>query len=143
MVGKTLVENLNKSSILPEKLFSFKFSTTPGESELIIGGANIAAFESDTLVSVPVTEHRGLQGFWQIDLGGISRPNHTVPESVNVPAIVDTGNTVIFVPQAIADSYYAGIFGAICLIDTGKCTGASYLYITAGSLHSTSCSSMR
>ncbi|KAG8212929.1 aspartic peptidase domain-containing protein [Butyriboletus roseoflavus] len=117
MGGNTLMQNLNESSLLPQRFFGFKLSTEPGESKLTIGGADDAAFVSDTLVSVPVTK----EGYWQIYLGGISRPNHTVPGSVDVAAIVDTGTTLILVSKEIADSYYAGIPDAKCVPD-GMCT---------------------
>ena len=139
MWGKTLMENLNESSLLPKRFFGFRLSTNHGESELTIGGADNAVFKSDTLVSVPVTG----KGFWQVDLGGISRPGSAVPVGVHVSAMIDTGTDLIHVPEAIAESYFAGIPGALCWLHTGRCTGASHLYIIAGSLRSTSCSSMR
>lgn len=120
------MENLNESSLLPQKFFSFRLSTNPGESGLTIGGVDNAAFERETLVSVPVTD----KGYWQVNLGGISRLNHTVPGSVNTPAIVDTGTTLILVSEAIADSYYAGISGFKC-VPNGICTGTSRPYIIA------------
>ncbi|KAH0833493.1 aspartic peptidase domain-containing protein [Lanmaoa asiatica] len=112
-----LMQNLNESGQLPQRFFSFKLSTTTGQSELIIGGADNAAFKNDTLVSVPVTK----QAYWQVELGRISRPSNPVPESIGAPAVIDTGTTLILVSSTIANSYYSGISGAKCGPD-GICT---------------------
>ena len=124
--GETLMENVNETCLLPQTFFSFKLSINPGVSVLTIGGADDAAFKSDTLVSVPVMDDS--EGFWKVDLERISHRwvGHAVPESVNVPAIIDTGTALIFVPLAIAASYYANISGAH-LWDNGVYTGASHL----------------
>lgn len=118
----TPAENLNKSGQLPEPIFSFRLSDIPGLSELVVGGANYTAFKNDTRVCAPVTK----KGFWQISLGGLRRSDHQVLGSINYPAIVDTGTTLIIVPTAMANDYFSGISGAQCT--TGTCTGMSRLF---------------
>ncbi|KAI9566870.1 Asp-domain-containing protein [Boletus coccyginus] len=105
-----LMQGLKESLQLPRPFFSFKFSTKAGESQLIIGDADYAAFDNNTLVSVPVT----VEGYWQVLLGGLSRLGYQVPMSVNVSAIIDTGTTLILAPKAIVESYFSGITGAKC-----------------------------
>ncbi|KAF8839262.1 acid protease [Paxillus ammoniavirescens] len=100
-----LMQALNESNQLPQKVLSFKFSTVQGQSELTIGGTNTALFKNDTLVFTPVTQ----RGYWQVNMGGVSNPHRLVPESVNKPAIVDTGTTLIMTTTDIAESYYKDI----------------------------------
>lgn len=140
-LGRPLMQNLNESDQLPQRVFGFKLSTTPGQSELTIGGVDPAAFKNNTLVCVPVTK----QGYWQVVLGGISRPNYTVPESINTPAIIDTGTTLILVSRTIANRYFSNIPGAKSIpFDTFTIyTSASSSYFNVEALHSTSCSSMQ
>ncbi|KAG6369343.1 aspartic peptidase domain-containing protein [Boletus reticuloceps] len=116
--GPTLMENLKESGQLPRFLFSFKLSDTAGQSELTIGDADYAAFKNETLVSVPVT----VKGYWQVVLGGISSPSHEIAQSVNFPAIVDTGTTLIMAPREIVDDYFSGIPGSNCMTTDGICT---------------------
>lgn len=54
--GTPLFQTLNDSSELPQSVFGFKLSTTPGDSEMVIGGTNTELYHSDTLTYVPVTE---------------------------------------------------------------------------------------
>ncbi|KAG2352732.1 aspartic peptidase domain-containing protein [Suillus spraguei] len=54
--GTPLFQTLNDSSELPQSVFGFKLSTTPGDSEMVIGGTNTYLYHSDTLTYVPVTE---------------------------------------------------------------------------------------
>lgn len=115
------MQGLKESLQLPRPFFSFKFSTKAGESQLIIGDADYAAFDNNTLVSVPVT----VEGYWQVLLGGLSRLGYQVPMSVNVSAIIDTGTTLILAPRAIVESYFSGITGAKCGPD-GVCKGALF-----------------
>lgn len=117
------MQNLNESRQLPLPYFSFKFSTKTGESELIIGDADYAAFRNDTRVSVPVTQ----EGYWQVVLGAFSRLGHQVG-STNLPTIIDTGTTLILTDEATANSYFSDIRGAKCG-PNGVCTGASLLYV--------------
>lgn len=135
--ARTLMQNLNESSQLPRRFFSFRLSTTLGQSHMIIGDADYTAFKNDTLVSVNVTK----EGYWQVLLGWISRPDHVIPETIDQPAIIDTGTTLILMPSATADRYYSGIPGVKSTED-GLYTSALRLYINSESLHSTSCSSM-
>lgn len=121
---RTLMQNLNESRQLPNRFFSFKLSTTPGQSNMIIGDADYTAFKNDTLVSVDVTE----EGYWQVSLGWISRPDHIVPGTTGLPAIIDTGTTLILMPSAVANSYYSDIPGAKSM-QGGVYTSASRLYI--------------
>lgn len=129
------VENLNKSSQLPQDILSFLLSDIPGRSELIVGDVNRSAFERHTRVSIPVTD----EGYWQVTLGGIGRSAPQVPGSEK-PAIVDTGTTLIIVPTDMADDYFSGVSGAQCI--NGICTGMSHLYVRAESPHRIPCSSM-
>ncbi|KAF8442210.1 aspartic peptidase domain-containing protein [Boletus edulis BED1] len=116
--GPTLMENLKESGQLPRFLFSFKLSDTAGQSELTVGDADYAAFKNETLVSVPVT----VKGYWQVVLGGISSPSHEIAQSVNFPAIIDTGTTLIMAPREIVDDYFSGIPGSNCMTTDGTCT---------------------
>jgi cathepsin D len=120
--ARTLMQNLNESCQLPLPYFSFKFSTKTGESELIIGDADHAAFRNDTRVSVPVTQ----EGYWQVVLGALSRLGHQVGS--NLAAIIDTGTTLILTDKATADSYFSNITDGKCG-PNGVCTGASLLYV--------------
>lgn len=120
----TLMDNLNGTGLLPRPVFSFKFSTVAGGSELIIGDVDKDAYKSDTLVSVPVTK----KGYWEVNLDKISSPNRQIRASFNTSVIIDTGTTLILGPKQIVDNYYSDIPGAKCE-PTGICTGTSRLYL--------------
>ncbi|KAG2362905.1 aspartic peptidase domain-containing protein, partial [Suillus spraguei] len=60
--GTPLFQTLNDSGELPQSVFGFKLSTTPGDSEMVIGGTNTELYHSDTLTYVPVTK----RGYWQV-----------------------------------------------------------------------------
>ncbi|KIJ62085.1 hypothetical protein HYDPIDRAFT_95023 [Hydnomerulius pinastri MD-312] len=106
--GTPLMQSLNQSNQLAERYFSFKFSTTPGQSELTIGGTNPTLYKNETLVYTPVTE----RGYWEVTMDGLLNPNGTVPESLNSSSIIDTGTTLIITTEAIATGYFQDIPGA-------------------------------
>ncbi|KAG2073783.1 acid protease [Suillus decipiens] len=106
--GTPLFQTLNDSSELPQSVFGFKLSTTPGNSEIVIGGTNTDLYHSDTLTYVPVTD----RGYWQVKVDSISRLGQVVIESQAASAIIDTGTTFVITSYSIAQSYYANISGA-------------------------------
>lgn len=106
--GSPLFQTLDESGKLPQSVIGFKLSTTPGDSEMVIGGTNTNLYHSDTLTYVPVTD----KGYWQVEIDGISRLGQEVIESQAAPAIIDTGTTFIITSYPIAQSYYANIPGA-------------------------------
>lgn len=106
--GSPLFQTLEESGKLPQSVIGFKLSTTPGDSEMVIGGTNPNLYHFDTLTYVPVTD----KGYWQVDMDGISRLGLDVIESQTAPAIIDTGTTFIITSYSIAQSYYANIPGA-------------------------------
>ncbi|KAG9316123.1 aspartic peptidase domain-containing protein [Chiua virens] len=115
--GETLLENLAK--LVPRKVLGFLLSPTAGQSHLTIGKVNNAVFKNNTLVSVPVTT----QGYWEFRMNFIRRASdYIVPGSSDEPAIADTGTTLVILPTALAQGYYAGVDGAKCDYSTGTWT---------------------
>ncbi|KAG2140536.1 acid protease [Suillus bovinus] len=106
--GSPLFQTLDESGKLPQSVIGFKLSTTPGDSEMVVGGTNTDLYHSDTLTYVPVTK----KGYWQVKLGAISRLGQEVIESQAADAIIDTGTTFVITSYSIAQSYYANISGA-------------------------------
>ncbi|KAG2143603.1 acid protease [Suillus clintonianus] len=106
--GSPLFQTLYESGQLPQGVIGFKLSTTPGASEMLIGGTNTSLYRSDTLTYIPVTQ----KGYWQVVMDGISRLGQDVIESHAAPAIIDTGTTLVITSDAIAQAYYANIPGA-------------------------------
>ncbi|KAG1766736.1 acid protease [Suillus placidus] len=106
--GSPLFQTLAESGELPQSVIGFKLSTTPGDSEMVIGGTNTNLYRSDTLTYVPVTN----KGYWQVEIDAISRLGQEVVESQAAPAIIDTGTTFVITSYSIAQSYYANISGA-------------------------------
>jgi cathepsin D len=106
--GSPLIQTLDESGKLPQSIFGFKLSTTPGHSEMNIGGINTNLYHPDTLTYVPMTN----RGYWQVEMDSISRLGQEVIESRAAPVIIDTGTTFIITSYSIAQSYYANISGA-------------------------------
>jgi cathepsin D len=106
--GSPLIQTLDESGKLPQSIFGFKLSTTPGHSEMNIGGTNTNLYRPDTLTYVPVTD----RGYWQVEMDSMSRLGQEVIESRAAPVIIDTGTTFIITSYSIAQSYYANISGA-------------------------------
>ncbi|KAG1723783.1 acid protease [Suillus paluster] len=113
--GSPLFETLSESGQLPESVMGFKLSTTSGDSELLIGGTNPSLYRSDTLTYIPVTT----QGYWEVELGSISRLGQEVDGSNDIPAIIDTGTTLVITSDSVAQSYYANISNATAHTEDG------------------------
>ncbi|KAL0581947.1 hypothetical protein V5O48_000004 [Marasmius crinis-equi] len=84
-------------------VFAFRLATSG--SELTVGGTDTSKF-TGALTSVPVTT----QGFWQINIGGLSVSGRTPVGQVG--GIVDTGTTLILGDQRNVAAFYAAIPGA-------------------------------
>ncbi|KAG1730839.1 acid protease [Suillus paluster] len=102
----SIFETISNSGVLVENVFSVKLSSTSGESELYIGGTNTDLYVKNTLTYTPVTT----QGYWQVNLGAISRDGSTVAS--NAASIIDTGTTLIIASDAAAEAYYKNIPGS-------------------------------
>ncbi|KAG1718878.1 Asp-domain-containing protein [Suillus paluster] len=107
--GSPLVETLSESGQLLQSVLGFKLSTTMRDSEIPIGGTTSNPYRSDTLMYIPVTK----RGYWQVELGSISRSGQEINGSHSVPAIIDTRITIVITSDSVAQCYYTNISGTI------------------------------
>ncbi|KAF9236682.1 acid protease [Melanogaster broomeanus] len=108
-------QTMVSSGAVKQAEFGFALSSEPGKSELTIGGTNADMYQASTLTYIPVS----LAAYWQIPLGGVTRPGLNGAPDVVVAnktsyaqAIIDTGTTLIVTSDAIAQQFYANVTGA-------------------------------
>jgi hypothetical protein len=87
------IEKLVKAGTLDKPQFSFYLGSGAG-GEISFGGVNPARF-TGAVSYVPVTQ----RGYWQVALGGVKVGTTSVVSST-VPAIVDSGTSLIAGPQS-------------------------------------------
>ncbi|KAG2357312.1 acid protease [Suillus spraguei] len=104
--AKSVFETISDSGVLPERVFSVKLSSTPGESELCIGATNLNLYVEDTLAYTAVTQ----KGYWQVNIEEVSRNGSTIAN--NSVSIIDTGTTYILASDDAAEAYYKDIPGS-------------------------------
>ncbi|OBZ65426.1 Aspartic protease [Grifola frondosa] len=97
------VSSLATQNQIEDAVFAFKLAKEG--SELSLGGYNPALFTGD-IVYTPVTK----EGYWQVSMDSISTNGTHAFE--HVPAIIDTGTTLIIADKESVDAIYAGIPGA-------------------------------
>ncbi|GAA5801972.1 aspartic peptidase domain-containing protein [Helicostylum pulchrum] len=107
-INNSIVEELYMSGSIPAPIVSFYLGhyRDGGKGEVLFGDINQNYFEGE-LRYVPVT----LKKYWQVDLSGISVNGRKVMNG-SVPAIIDTGTTLIIVPPYIAQEIHSVIPGS-------------------------------
>jgi hypothetical protein len=107
----TPVEALAKQGLIQEAITSYKIARTAdnkNDGEITFGGADPAKFDAATQVTVP---NVNTQGFWEAALDA-STVNGKDTGLQGRTAILDTGTTLMVVPQADATAIHALITGA-------------------------------
>ncbi|KAF2864306.1 aspartyl protease [Piedraia hortae CBS 480.64] len=101
---KTFFDNVKDS--IPQRLFTATLKhNSPGSYDF--GFLNRSKFRGE-IVYVPVDASRGL---WTFDAGSFSVGNGRLQGRIG-KAVADTGTTLLFVPQGIANAYYNQAPGA-------------------------------
>lgn len=106
-IQRSIVEDLHLSGEIQKPIVSFHLGKTKhgGKGEILFGNVNNSHFEGE-LKYVPVTEKK----YWQVDLNGIEvKNNKDVMKGKSMPAIVDTGTTLIILPSAMSKAIHASI----------------------------------
>lgn len=108
----TPVESLAKAGLIKEAITSFKLSRLADEKndgEVTLGGLDSSKFDPTTLVTIPnVNTH----GFWEGAIDAVS-VNGTDLGLKGRTAILDTGTTLLIVPQGDAKAIHQAIPGAV------------------------------
>ncbi|KIJ62515.1 hypothetical protein HYDPIDRAFT_30470 [Hydnomerulius pinastri MD-312] len=97
-----LFTSLVQQKAVPEPIFSFKLAESG--SELMIGGADTTLYKG-SISYAPVTN----QGYWQIDIGGLSVEGSQIVGSV--PGFVDSGTTLLTGDSKNIGNLYAKLGG--------------------------------
>lgn len=133
---KTLTpsESLAKAGLIKEAIVSYKISRLSDEKndgEITFGGLDTSKFDSNTLVTL---NNVSPVGFWEAAMDSVSMNGKDLGFKGRT-AILDTGTTLLVVPQGDADTIHKNIPGAK---DTGNgtftvpCTTNSSLALTFG-----------
>ena len=104
------IEKLVNDGTLDEPMFSFYLGSSPAGGEITFGGVNRAHFSGE-IDYVPVTR----RGYWQLALDGVN-VNTTSVVSTTVPAIVDSGTSLIAGPSTQI-AMLAEAVGATMILD--------------------------
>ncbi|KAI7887782.1 aspartic peptidase domain-containing protein [Mucor mucedo] len=107
-INNSIVEDLHWSGTIPAPIVSFHLGhyRDGGKGEILFGDMNADHFEGE-LKYVPVT----IKKYWQVDLTNVMVDGNPILNKT-LPAIVDTGTTLIIVPAYIAKEIHAKIPGA-------------------------------
>jgi len=107
----TPVESLAQAGLIKEAIVSYKLSRLAdqkNDGEVTLGGLDTSKFDQNTLVTI---NNINKEGFWEAGIDAVSI-NGTDLGLANRTAILDTGTTLLVVPQADADAIHQAIPGA-------------------------------
>ena len=130
----TAVESLAKAGLIQEAITSFKLSRLAdhnNDGEVTFGGLDTSKFDQNTLVTI---NNVNANGFWEAPLDSVSLSGTNLGLNGRT-AILDTGTTLLVVPQADAQTIHQAIPGAA---DVGNgtftlpCTTTASLALTFG-----------
>ena len=130
----TPVESLAKAGLIQEAITSFKLSRLAdqkNDGEVTLGGLDTSKFDQKTLVTI---NNVNAEGFWEGAVDAVS-VNGTDLGLTGRTAILDTGTTLLLVPQADAQVIHQAIPGAV---DQGNgtftlpCTSTASLALAFG-----------
>jgi hypothetical protein len=108
----TPVESLAKAGLIQEAITSFKLSRLAdqkNDGEVTFGGLDTSKFDPKTLITLNNVNTRG---FWEGPIDAVSVNNNDLGLNGRT-AILDTGTTLLIVPQADADAIHKSIPGAV------------------------------
>ncbi|KAK4519931.1 uncharacterized protein ATC70_010175 [Mucor velutinosus] len=107
-IKASIVQDLHMDGSIPSPIVSFHLghNRDGGKGEILFGDINQNHFEGE-LKYVPVT----VKKYWQVDMTGVEVGGTNVLAST-MPAIVDTGTTLIIVPSAVSQAIHEAIPGA-------------------------------
>ncbi|KAI9255522.1 aspartic peptidase domain-containing protein [Sporodiniella umbellata] len=105
-VQRSIVQDLHLSGEIKNPIVSFHLGKTKhgGKGEIVFGDVNPQYYKGE-LKFVPVTEKK----YWQVDMKAIKVNNKDVMGGKSMPAIVDTGTTLIILPTAMSKEIHASI----------------------------------
>ena len=106
----TPVEALAKNGLITEAITSYKLSRISdglNDGEITFGGLDESKFDSKTLVTL---ENVSEEGYWESSL--IASVNGQDLGIDNVTGILDTGTTLLLLPEADADAVHSIIPGS-------------------------------
>ncbi|KAN0064436.1 hypothetical protein ACQY0O_002811 [Thecaphora frezii] len=109
--------NLVRQGQLSQPVISFAFgrhdSGTQDRSEMLVGGINHDRYTGDLQYY-----NLSKQGYWEINVRGLSTGNAKNNASSTVTAIVDTGTSLIALTPELAADFWSNVPGA--KLDSGK-----------------------
>ncbi|KAI9497443.1 aspartic peptidase domain-containing protein [Zychaea mexicana] len=119
VVVPTLVSSMHKADVIPNNTFSVYFKALESteknisrvNGDIIFGGVDLSRVENETISYMPITSHSDFKDYWAVDIDSISVDNETVSYNPTLPALVDTGSTLIFLPKEIIDSALSRVKG--------------------------------
>ena len=128
----TPVESLAKAGLIQEAITSFKISRLAdqkNDGQVTFGGLDGSKFDQQTLVTMNNVNTRG---FWEAPVDAVSVNNADLGLNGRT-AILDTGTTLLLVPQPDAEAIHKGIPGAVANSDgtfTIPCTTNTSVALT-------------
>ena len=130
----TPVESLAKAGLIKEAITSFKISRVAdqkNDGEVTFGGLDTSKFDPKTLVTI---NNVNALGFWEAPIDSVSANNADLGLNGRT-AILDTGTTLLALPQADAEAIHKSIPGAVENRDgtfTIPCTTNASVALTFG-----------
>ncbi|KAG1053764.1 hypothetical protein G6F43_004184 [Rhizopus delemar] len=105
-IQRSVVEELYLAGEIRQPIVSFHLGkiNRGGKGEILFGDVNPKYFEGD-FKYVSLTEKK----YWQVNLSGIQVNGKNVMNGKTMPAIIDTGTTLIILPSAMSKAIHAAI----------------------------------
>jgi len=108
----TPVESLAQQGLISDAITAYKisrFADNKNDGEISFGAPDQTKFDASTLVTV---SNVNTQGFWEVALDSVSVNNQTVNLGGSRTAILDTGTTLMVIPQNDAAAIHQQIQGS-------------------------------
>ncbi|KAI9284808.1 aspartic peptidase domain-containing protein [Umbelopsis sp. AD052] len=110
----TVLTSMKTEKLIDERSFSVYFQPRKDENDegingvVTFGGVDKERIEPK-INYANVTKQAGYKDYWAINIDGLAFDNQTVSKTQSMVALVDTGTTMVLIPEAIARDFFRNI----------------------------------
>ncbi|GAB5589723.1 hypothetical protein Unana1_04623 [Umbelopsis nana] len=110
----TVLTSMKNGKLIDERSFSVFFEPRKNENDdgingqVTFGGVDTERIESNVNY-INVTTKKGFKDYWAINIDGLAVDNQPVSQTKSMVALVDTGTTMLLVPESVTREFYRNI----------------------------------
>ncbi|CAO3694088.1 unnamed protein product [Umbelopsis ramanniana] len=110
----TVLTNMKTEKLIDERSFSVYFQPRKDENDdsingvVTFGGVDTERIEPK-INYVNVTKQAGFKDYWAINIDGLAINDQIVSKTQSMVALVDTGTTMVLIPEAVARDFFRNI----------------------------------